>query len=85
MTTNTTLEERLNSLQGDLYDTLTLNRERINQLSTLIDLAYRAVSNDNKPQAMDLLRIGQHLSLDFLESIKGEIAATEEEYKALTS
>lgn len=78
MTTNTTLEERLNSLQGDLYDTLTLNRERINQLSTLIDLAYRAVSNDNKPQAMDLLGIGQHLSLDFLESIKGEITAIEE-------
>ena len=78
-TTQAELQSQIDSLNSDVYDCLTLNREHLLMLWKLVDTAIDDLSPTHDPihaikQAKRALFIAQHLAIDFLDCIDGQIA-----------
>ena len=73
-TTQAELQSQIDSLNSDVYDCLTLNREHLLMLWKLVDTAIDDLSPTHDPihaikQAKRALFIAQHLAIDFLDCI----------------
>lgn len=77
-TTQAELQKQIDSLNGDVYDCLTLNREHLLMLWKLVDTAIDDLTATHDPshaikQAKRALFIAQHLAIDFLDGIDMQI------------
>ena len=77
-TTQAELQSQIDSLNSDVYDCLTLNREHLLMLWKLVDTAIDDLSPAHDPihaikQAKRALFIAQHLAIDFLDCIDMQI------------
>lgn len=75
---NTDLQKQIDSLNGDIYDKLTLHSSNLEMLRKMVNTAIDDLTNGNAPyyaieQAKQSLFIAQHLTSDFLDSVNWEI------------
>ena len=71
-TTQAELQSQIDSLNSEVYDKLTLNREHLTMLWKMVNTAIDDLTNGNAPyyaieQAKQSLFIAQHLTSDFLD------------------
>ena len=76
--TQAELQSQIDSLNSDVYDCLTLNREHLTMLWKMVDTAIDDLTTTHDPihaikQAKRALFIAQHLAIDFLDCIDGQI------------
>ena len=76
--TQAELQSQIDSLNSDVYDKLTLNREHLTMLWKMVNTAIDDLTNGNAPyyaieQAKQSLFIAQHLTSDFLDGVNWEI------------
>ena len=76
--TQTDLQKQIESLNGDVYDCLTLNREHLLMVWKMVETAIHDLSHTNDPnhaitQAKRALFIAQHLAIDFLDCVESQI------------
>ena len=76
--TQAELQSQIDSLNSDVYDKLTLNREHLTMLWKMVNTAIDDLTNGNPPyyaieQAKQSLFIAQHLTSDFLDGVNWEI------------
>ena len=76
--TQAELQSQIDSLNGEVYDCLTLNREHLTMLWKMVDTAIDDLTATHDPshaikQAKRALFIAQHLAIDFLDCIDGQI------------
>ena len=72
------LQSQIDSLNSDVYDCLTLNREHLTMLWKMVDTAIDDLTTTHGPihaikQAKRALFTAQHLAIDFLDCIDGQI------------
>lgn len=77
-TTQAELQKQIDSLNADVYDCLTLNREHLTMLWKMVDTAINDLIATHDPshaikQAKRALFIAQHLAIDFLDCVDGQI------------
>ena len=77
-TTQAELQSQIDSLNGDIYDNLTLHSSHLEMLFKMVRTAIDDLTNDNAPhhaisQAKQSLFIAQHLTSDFLDGVNWEI------------
>ena len=77
-TTQAELQSQIDSLNSDVYDCLTLNREHLTMLWKMVDTAIDDLTTTHDPshaikQAKRALFIAQHLAIDFLDCIDMQI------------
>ena len=76
--TQAELQSQIDSLNSDVYDKLTLNREHLTMLWKMVNTAIDDLTKGNPPyyaieQAKQSLFIAQHLTSDFLDGVNWEI------------
>ena len=76
--TQAELQNQIDSLNGEVYDCLTLNREHLTMLWKMVDTAIDDLTATHDPihaikQAKRALFIAQHLAIDFLDCIDMQI------------
>ena len=76
--TQAELQSQIDSLNSEVYDKLTLNREHLTMLWKMVNTAIDDLTNGNAPyyaieQAKQSLFIAQHLTSDFLDGVNWEI------------
>ena len=77
-TTQAELQSQIDSLNSEVYDKLTLNREHLTMLWKMVNTAIDDLTKGNPPyyaieQAKQSLFIAQHLTSDFLDGVNWEI------------
>ena len=76
--TQAELQSQIDSLNSDVYDKLTLNREHLTMLWKMVNTAIDDLTATHDPshaikQAKRALFIAQHLAIDFLDCIDMQI------------
>ena len=77
-TTQAELQSQIDSLNGDIYDNLTLHSSHLEMLFKMVRTAIDDLTTTHNPihaikQAKRALFIAQHLAIDFLDCIDGQI------------
>ena len=77
-TTQDELQSQIDSLNSEVYDKLTRNREHLTMLWKMVNTAIDDLTSGNAPyyaieQAKQSLFIAQHLTSDFLDGVNWEI------------